>query len=363
MNIQAAADTINLSMKILAIETSCDETAAAVAHVKDNQIIIDSNVVASQIDIHQAFGGVVPEVAAREHVKQIIPVIDQALHQAGLSRQDAPNELKAIAVTQGPGLMTSLLVGVETAKSLALAWQLPLVPIQHIAGHVAANFINRQLQQIHFPALALTVSGGHTALVLMKNHLDYQIIGQTLDDAAGEAFDKAASLLQLGYPGGPKISALAQEFAQLSQVPTIKLPQPMLRRTDYNFSFSGLKTALLYALKDNPGWPKQVSEYAYVFEQAVVEALVRKTIKAALDLQIKTIFLAGGVAANQPLRQILKDALNKKLPHVELLLPEMAYTTDNAAMIAAAGLLNLQAGRTAKPNVILAQPNWPLINK
>jgi len=350
-------------MKILAIETSCDETAAAVAHLNGDQIIVDSNLIASQIDIHQAFGGVVPEVAAREHVKQIIPIIDQALHLAGLSQQDAANKLQAIAVTQGPGLMTSLLVGVETAKSLALTWKLPLIPVHHIAGHVAANFINRQLQQIHFPALALTVSGGHTALVLMKNPLDYQIIGQTLDDAAGEAFDKAASLLQLGYPGGPKISALAQEFAQLKQSPTIKLPQPMLRRTDYNFSFSGLKTALLYALKDNPEWPKQASQYAYVFEQAVAEVLVRKTIKAAVDLQIKTVFLAGGVAANQQLRQILQETLAKKLPTAELLLPEMAYTTDNAAMIAAAGLLKLQAGLTTEPKTVLAQPNWPLTNK
>ena len=349
-------------MKILAIETSCDETAAAVGHLDDDLIVIDSNIVASQIDIHQAFGGVVPEVAAREHVRHILPVIDQALAAAGLNRQTAARQLSAIAITNGPGLSTSLLVGVETAKALALAWRLPLVPVHHIAGHVTANFINRHLTKIKFPALALTVSGGHTALILMKDPLNYQIAGQTLDDAAGEAFDKAANLLQLGYPGGPKISALAQEFAKLEKSSNIKLPQPMLRRADYHFSFSGLKTALLYALKNNPEWPKQTSEYAYVFEQAVAEALVRKTIKATIDFQVKTVFLAGGVAANQQLRTILRKTLTKRLPEVELLLPEMMYTTDNAAMIAASGLLNLQANLIAEPGTVSVQPNQSLIN-
>ncbi len=344
-------------MKILAIETSCDETAAAVGHLDDDLIVIDSNIVASQIDIHQAFGGVVPEVAAREHVRQILPVIDQALVTAGLNRQTAPRQLSAIAVTAGPGLLTSLLVGVETAKSLALAWRLPLVPVHHIAGHVAANFISRHLAEISFPALALTVSGGHTALILMKNPLDYQIIGRTLDDAAGEAFDKAASLLELGYPGGPKISALAKTFANSQQAPIIKLPQPMLRRPGYDFSFSGLKTALLYLIKADPTWRQRASEYAYVFEQAVAEALVRKTIKAATDLRVKTVFLAGGVAANQTLRQVLEQALTKKLPDAKLLLPELIYTTDNAAMIAAAGLIRRQAGLTIKPTAVSADPN------
>jgi len=347
-------------MKILAIETSCDETAAAVAHLTNDRIIIDSNIVASQIDIHQAFGGVVPEIAAREHVRQILPVIDQALHQAGLNRKTAGQKLSGLAITQGPGLMTSLLVGVETAKSLALTWNLPLIPVHHIIGHIAANFINRQLSTLEFPTLALTVSGGHTALVLMKNPLNYQIVGQTLDDAAGEAFDKAANLLQLGYPGGPKISASAQKFAQYNKETLIKLPKPMLRRTDYHFSFSGLKTALLYALRDDPHWQQKIDEYAYVFELSVAEVLVRKTIKAALDLKVKTVFLAGGVAANQQLRQILEQVLIKKLPTVKLLLPEMAYTTDNAAMIAAAGLIKLQAGQTAPVKTVLAQPNFPL---
>jgi len=349
-------------MKILAIETSCDETAAAVGHLDDDLIVIDSNIVASQIDIHQAFGGVIPEVAAREHVRHILPVIDQALAAAGLNRQTAARQLSAIAITNGPGLSTSLLVGVETAKALALAWRLPLVPVHHIAGHVTANFINRHLTKIKFPALALTVSGGHTALNMMKDPHKYQNVGQTLDDAAGEAFDKAANLLQLGYPGGPKISALAQEFAKLEKSSNIKLPQPMLRRADYHFSFSGLKTALLYALKNNPEWPKQTSEYAYVFEQAVAEALVRKTIKAAIDFQVKTVFLAGGVAANQQLRAILRKTLTKRLPEVELLLPEMMYTTDNAAMIAASGLLNLRANLIAEPGTVSVQPNQSLIN-
>ncbi|HNW55723.1 MAG TPA: tRNA (adenosine(37)-N6)-threonylcarbamoyltransferase complex transferase subunit TsaD [bacterium] len=344
-------------MKILAIETSCDETAASVASLTGETITIISNIVASQIDIHQAFGGVVPEVAAREHVKQILPTIDQALKQAGLDRQTAKEQLDGIAVTQGPGLLTSLLVGVETAKSLALAWQLPLIPVQHIAGHVSANFINRPLSSFSFPTLTLTVSGGHTALILMKDQSSYQIIGQTLDDAAGEAFDKAASLLKLGYPGGPKISAAAAEFAKNSSSSDIKLPAPMLRRADYNFSFSGLKTALLYAIQKDPNWANRVSEYAYVFEQAVVEALIRKTIKAASELRVKSIMLAGGVAANRTLRDKLAKTIEQKLPGVTFTMPELIYTTDNAAMIAAAGLINLKNKKTVAPDSIIAQPN------
>lgn len=347
-------------MKILAIETSCDETAAAVASLDNNNINILSNVVASQIDIHQAFGGVVPEVAAREHVKQILPIIDQALKQAGLNRQTAPEQLAGLAVTQGPGLLTSLLVGVETAKALALSWNLPLAPVHHIAGHIAANFINRDLTKITFPLLTLTVSGGHTALILMKDRSTYEIIGQTLDDAAGEAFDKAASLLKLGYPGGPKISAAAAQFAAENKTSTIKLPQPMIKRSDYNFSFSGLKTALLYATQKDPAWSDKVNEYAYVFEQAVIEALVRKTIKAATNLGVKTIMLAGGVSANQVLRDTLTQTIQQKLPQTTFLMPELTYTTDNAAMIAAAGLILLEQQKTVAPEKVLAEPNWPI---
>ncbi len=347
-------------MKILAIETSCDETAAAIASLDNHNITILSNVVASQIDIHQAFGGVVPEVAAREHVKQILPIIDQALKEAGLSKQTASKELNGIAVTQGPGLLTSLLVGVETAKSLALAWNLPLVPVQHVTGHIAANFINRDLTKFNFPILTLTVSGGHTALILMKDYLTYEIIGQTLDDAAGEAFDKAASLLKLGYPGGPKISAAAAKFAAQNKATSIVLPQPMIKRSDYNFSFSGLKTALLYALQKDSAWSEKVNEYAYVFEQAVTQALIRKTIKAARDLEVKTIMLAGGVSANKNLREALTQTIQQKLPSVNFLMPELTYTTDNAAMIAAAGLIRLEKQKTTDPITVLAQPNWPI---
>ncbi len=347
-------------MKILAIETSCDETAAAVAHSTANRIIIDSNIVASQIDIHQVFGGVVPEIAAREHVKQILPVIEQALHSAGLKRLEASHNLDGLAVTVGPGLMTSLLVGVETAKTLALAWNLPLIPVNHIAGHTNANFIDRDLSSIKFPLLTLTASGGHTNLLLMHDPLHYKIIGQTMDDAAGEAFDKAANLLGLGYPGGPKISMMAKKFAEQHQETTIQLPRPMLKRTDYNFSFSGLKTALLYKVREDLTWQDHVAEYAYVFEKTVVEALVRKTIKAASDLKVKTVALAGGVSANECLRSNLKATLEQKLPQVDLLLPNMAYTTDNAAMIATAGLLKMQAGLTQDLEQIIAQPNYSL---
>ena len=347
-------------MKILAIETSCDETAAAVARATANRIIIDSNVVASQIDIHQVFGGVVPEVAAREHVKQILPVIDQALLATELKPSRASQELDGLAVTVGPGLMTSLLVGVETAKALALAWNLPLIPINHIVGHISANFINHNLNSINFPLLTLTASGGHTNLLLMHNPIHYQMVGQTLDDAAGEALDKAANLLGLGYPGGPKIRKMAKKFTEQHRPPTIKLPRPMLRRTDYNFSFSGLKTALFYIVREDHDWQNHIAEYAYVFEEAVVEVLVRKTIKAARDLKVKTIALAGGVSANERLRSDLKSAVQQQLPQVDLLLPNMDYTTDNAAMIAAAGLLKARAGLTQNIENIIAQPNYPV---
>lgn len=321
-------------MLILSIETSCDETAASVIEGKGDNIKVLSNIISSQISLHSEYGGVVPELAAREHVINIIPVIDKALIKAGLSQSTAKSKLKAIAVTVGPGLITSLQVGVETAKSLAYVWALPLVSVNHIEGHIYSNFIDNTPK---LPALILTVSGGHTTLVLMRAHGKYKIIGDTLDDAAGEAFDKAAKMLGLGYPGGPVISAQAEIFKKTNKPSQIKLPRPMLHSKNSNFSFSGLKTALLYKIQKDKAWKKRIPEYCFEFQQAVVDTLIHKTIKAALNYNIQNIMLSGGVSANKELRAQLKQAVKKQIPNSNFYLPNPKYSTDNATMIAVAG--------------------------
>jgi len=324
-------------MLILGIETSCDETAASVIKAKEDKIKVLSSIVSSQIKLHQKYGGVVPELAAREHVLNILPVINKALEQAGLSCENAKKKISAIAVTQGPGLITSLLAGVETAKTLSYVWDIPLIGVNHIKGHIYANFLDNvqcSMFNVQFPALILTVSGGHTLLVLMKDHGKYKVVGETLDDAAGEAFDKAAKMMELGYPGGPIISKLAKEFKKKSK---ITLPRPMIYSKDYNFSFSGLKTALLYKLKKDQNWKKNIPEYSCEFQQAVIDCLVHKTIKAALKFKTKTIMLTGGVSANQELRKQLKIAIKKQAPFAQIQIPALDFCTDNAAMIAAAG--------------------------
>lgn len=334
-------------MKILAIETSCDETAAAVAEGSGNTVRITSNVVSSQIEIHQKYGGVVPEIAAREHVVNMIPVIDEALAKSG------KKSLDAIAVTIGPGLVTSLMIGIEAAKTLAYAWQLPIVAVNHIEGHLYSNFIGKN--QIKFPAIVLTVSGGHTQLVLMKNHLNYTTIGETRDDAAGEAFDKAAQLLGLGYPGGPLISQNAEKFTGKT---TINLPRPMLDKNNYEFSFSGLKTALLYTIQKDKNYKKRIPEYCFAFQEAVIDVLVGKTLRAAKEFKTKTVMLAGGVAANKQLRERL--SLEVKKQKLIFSMPEMQYTTDNAAMIAAAGYFKFQAKKTTPWSKLKVDPNLEL---
>jgi len=335
-------------MIILGIETSCDETAAAVVRGVGNKVEVLSGVVASQIEIHKKYGGVVPEVAARAHALNMLPVVNEALKGV--------KKINAIAVTVGPGLVTSLLVGVETAKTLAYAWHVPTVAINHIEGHIYANWLRpirndkgqmtNVKNKIKFPAIILTVSGGHTMLVLMKGHGKYKVLGETRDDAAGEAFDKAAQLLGTGYPGGPIISQLAARSSQLNKKNSYKLqdmsyeislPRPMLNSGDFDFSFSGLKTALLYGIQKNKNWKKKIPEYAYEFQQAVAEVLVHKTIKAAKLYGVKNIMLSGGVAANVELRNQLKKAVENKLSGVKLIIPEFKYCTDNAAMVAAAG--------------------------
>ena len=339
-------------MIILGIESSCDETATSVIEGVGDKVKVLSNIVSSQIEIHKKYGGVVPEIAAREHVLNILPVINEALEKAGIKIPPTPfvkgGFIDGIAVATGPGLVTSLLVGVESAKTLAYAWQIPSIAVNHIEGHIYANFIDRE--KIQFPALVLTVSGGHTNLVLMKSHGKLQIIGETVDDAAGEAFDKAAQLMKLGYPGGPVVSAWAEKYTnQKNLTPltplargAVKLPRPMMNKPGFNFSFSGLKTALLYELQKDKNWKKRISEYCHEFQQAVVDVLIYKTIKAAEQYKVKTVMLSGGVSANKALRLQLEQAVKDKLNYVSFLMPELKYTTDNAAMIATAGYFKAQ---------------------
>jgi N6-L-threonylcarbamoyladenine synthase len=308
----------NRFMKILGIETSCDETAVAV--VIDGTKIL-SNFIASQIDIHTRYGGVVPEVASRQHLLAILPLLRQALNEATVDWTD----IDAIAVTNGPGLAGSLLVGVSVAKSISLARGLPLIPVNHLEGHIYANWLtitNGGAPPV-FPLVCLIVSGGHSDIVLMKRHGQYTLLGRTRDDAAGEAFDKAARVLGLGYPGGPAIDKAAREG-----VPTINLPHAWLKGTD-DFSFSGIKTALMRMVKN--GEIGEKSNAAASFQEAVVDVLVTKTVEAARQYRVQQILLAGGVASNSRLRKRMVET-----SPVPVLIPPPLLCTDNAAMIAAA---------------------------
>ncbi len=346
-------------MKILGIETSCDETAASVIEAGERGIKVLSNIVSSQVEIHKKYGGVIPEVAARQHILNILPVINKALEEAGLNRNTAPKELKAVAVANGPGLITSLIVGVESAKSLSFAWNLPLIPINHIEGHIYSNFIEHA-DQIRFPALVLTVSGGHTMLVLMKGHQNYQIIGDTRDDAAGEAFDKAAQILDLGYPGGPEVARRAGEFKKQGSSTDIVFPRPMLKSNDFNFSFSGLKTSLLYKVEKDKDWQSKVSAYSFSFQEAIIDVLTQKAIRAGKEFGIKTLMLSGGVSANSELVDHLRKEVKESLEGVEFFHPERAYTTDNAAMIAAAAYYRARAGKFQNPGDVSVHCNAEL---
>ena len=310
-------------MKVLGIETSCDETAAAV--VEDGVRIL-SNQIASQVEIHARYGGIVPEVASRQHILAIIPILKQAMTKAGVSWGD----VDGIAVTIGPGLAGSLLVGINVAKALALAHGLPITGVNHLEGHIYANWlINRR---VNFPLVCLIVSGGHSDLVLMKGHGDYMVLGRTRDDAAGEAFDKAARILGLGYPGGPAI-----EQAARNNNASPKLPRAWLKGSS-DFSFSGVKTALLRLVEG--GMVSSVANAAASFQEAVVDVLVTKTVAAAKEHRVKQILLAGGVASNKLLRHWLVE--NSPIP---VLVPEPVLCTDNAAMIAACGYFRFKAGK------------------
>lgn len=343
-------------MIILGIETSCDETAISLLDFqKNNRVKLLASAVSSQIKIHQKYGGVVPEVAARQHLVNILPTIDLALAKAKVE----PTDISAIAVAAGPGLITSLMVGVETAKVLAYAWQKPVIGLNHIEGHIYANLlVNGKLAKIKFPALCLVVSGGHTELIYMKTHGDYKLIGRTLDDAAGEAFDKVAKLLNVGYPGGPMIEKLAKK----GNPEAFDFPRPMINYKNFDFSFSGLKTSVLYLVKKMPQAisDEQRADLCASFQQAVVDVLTEKTVRAAKELKVKTVMLAGGVAANQKLRQTL-EAKIKKLGKITFLKPNIALCTDNAVMIALAGYFHALKKDFTPWQKLKADPNWELV--
>lgn len=316
---------------ILGIETSCDETAASI--IKNGKEIV-ANVVASQIESHKRFGGVVPEIASRHHVEQITVVLEETLEQSGVTME----EVDAIAVTEGPGLVGALLIGVNAAKAISFAHDKPLVGVHHIAGHIYANQLVTDLQ---FPLLALVVSGGHTELVYMEKHGSFKVIGETRDDAVGEAYDKVARTLNLPYPGGPHIDRLAQEGEA-----NIPLPRAWLEEGSYDFSFSGLKSAVINTLHNasQKGQKIEPANLAASFQESVIEVLVTKTIKAAKEYGVNQVVLAGGVAANKGLRAALEESF-RELKDVELVIPPLSLCTDNAAMIATAGSVFYQLGK------------------
>ena len=426
-------------MIILAIETSCDETSVAIIEgkerlpagrqgLKNPSFEILSNIVLSQIKIHAHWGGVVPMMAKREHSKNLITILEKALRKSSFlklkseshpaySGTNTKNELgeilnrepelleqflefiptiktpkiDVIAVTVGPGLEPALWVGVNFAKALALVWNKPIVGVNHMEGHIVASLLKLNLKSLpageagkiskkmEFPTVALLVSGGHTELVLIKKWGDYKIIGQTRDDAAGEAFDKTARMLELPYPGGPQIAKQAENFKKYpltfrmggwtrreieKEAFNIKLPRPMLDSKDYDFSFSGLKTAVLYLLRDMKERHVNIGDFTPMIcneiQQAIIDVLIAKTIKAAKEFNAKSIILGGGVAANHELRLQMKKAVKDKLSSTILYLPPTKLTTDNAAMIGAAGYLNAVKKDFANHDKLIAQGNLGL---
>jgi N6-L-threonylcarbamoyladenine synthase len=359
-------------MLILGIETSCDETSAAVV---ENGRVILSNVIRSQDDLHERYGGVVPELASRRHITAIIPTIDVALRDAGVEHGE--HGIDAIAVTEGPGLAGSLLVGLNVAKSLSVGWDIPLIPVNHLEGHIYANWLTRDRFDLsheppRFPCVCLIVSGGHTELVLMRDHGRYDVLGKTIDDAAGEAFDKGARILRLGFPGGPAIQRTASE----GKLGHHTFPRAWLGDS-YDFSFSGLKTALLrevdqyrrprtkpkqvvstepFPVHDPPEYAPNmpVGDIAADFQDAIVDVLVKKTARAAEEYRAAMVLLAGGVASNTVLRRRLEAALS-----VPLRVPDPELCTDNGAMIAGAAFYLFQRGITASLELDVS-PQLPL---
>lgn len=336
------------NVTILAIESSCDETAAAV--VRNGREVL-SNVIYSQIDLHTVYGGVVPEIASRKHIEKINQVVDKALHDAGLSFSD----IDGIAVTYGPGLVGALLVGVSFAKALSFATGIPLIGVHHIEGHICANYIeNKDLKP---PFMALVVSGGHTHLVKVKDYGEYEILGRTRDDAAGEAFDKVARAIGLGYPGGPKVDKVSKE----GNPEALVFPKAKVNDSIYDFSFSGLKSAVLNYLNqaEMKGEKIVVPDVAASFQKAVVDVLVEHTISAAKEYGFKEVALAGGVASNSALRAAMEEECTKN--NIKLYRPSPIFCTDNAAMIGVAGYYEYIKGKrsdyhlNAVPNLKLGE--------
>lgn len=358
-------------MKILGIETSCDETGAAIieGQSRNKKVKILSNIVTSSLSLHKKTGGIIPEVAAREQIKYIIPVINQAIEQYDNLRANKQNsivsDIDAIAVTTGPGLIGSLLIGVETAKTLSFIWKKPIIAVNHLIGHVYTNFIQQSDCEIQtkslnnkpltvnestFPAISLIVSGGHTDLILIRNHGSIKWLGGTRDDAAGEAFDKIGRLLNLPYPGGPSI----EKEALKGDPKAFNFPRPLIDSNDYDFSFSGLKTAVYRETKIIKRFNNRLTaNISASVQQAIVDVLVKKTLKAVLRYNAKSILLGGGVAANQKLRDELMLNTKNQIPNTEILIPEKSLCTDNAAMIASAAFFNYKPASWKK---IIANP-------
>lgn len=326
-------------MLILGIETSCDETAASV--VEDGKKIL-SNIISSQVDIHSKFGGVVPELASRKHIENILPVIEEALDKANTTL----NEISAIAVTNGPGLVGSLLVGLCTSKSIAYAKNIPLIAINHLEAHIYATYLTHPA--LALPAIALIVSGGHTELIYVEKWGSYELMGRTLDDAVGESFDKVAKLLNLGYPGGPIIDKLAKK----GDPKRVSFPRALLRNKNLNFSLSGLKTAVVYFLKTKEAQEVELNDLVASFQEAAIEVIVKKTLSAALEKDVDTIIVGGGVSANSRLRDLMKS----QGQGLNIYFPSLPLCSDNGAMIAGLGYVKYMSHQFAQLSVN-AEPN------
>ncbi len=331
-------------MKVLAVESSCDETSVAVV---ENGREVYSNVIASQIDTHKKFGGVVPEIASRQHVEAINTVLKEGLDQAGVKLSD----IDIIAATKGPGLIGALLVGLSAGKALALATGKPFVGVNHIVGHVCANYIS--FKDLEPPFIGLIISGGHTYLIEVKDYVDFTLHGRTVDDAVGEAFDKVARSLGLSYPGGPVVDALAKKGKE-----SIEFPRVMIKEDNYNFSFSGLKTAVLNYLNSTRlrGEEIVVEDVCKSFQEAVVDVLLEKSFRLAKEKNMDKIVLCGGVSANSRIREAFEERGSKE--NIKIFYPELKLCTDNAAMIASAAYYEYRAGKVDEEN--FANPNLGL---
>jgi len=387
-------------MKILAIETSCDETAIGLIDAEGEfnsfSCTVLGNALLSQASLHAEFGGVYPNLAKREHAKNLIPLLKKVLEESHLLEnatgesentkelekilEREPELLKqflesitkvenpdidAIAVTHGPGLEPALWVGVNFARALSYVWNIPIIPVNHMEGHIFSSLLKRKgekytISNIKFPLLALLISGGHTELVLMKGPYQYELVGTTKDDAVGEAFDKVARMLGLPYPGGPEISKLSEEARERNIESTITLPRPMLHSDNCDFSFSGLKTAVLYALRDLELTSKIKLEFAREFEDAVVEVLLKKVVRAMDEHETRTLVLGGGVSANTLIRRTFENTMKEKHKNISLFIPTKELTTDNALMIAIAGYFRSLKKEFADPNSIQATGNLTL---